>query len=164
MTTMYFTLLAATFGAAKSSSSSSLFIYIILFGVVGYFYFRFVSKSRSKMVQQRSNTANLVVGDEVLTSAGIFGIVEEILDDRVVISTGDQSTVTILKSSITSRIASSEHSGTFDEAGSELATGGSAVAGDDVHPGNHGDGDSDDESQNGDHVEGTKRHEHDDED
>ncbi|MBQ1263362.1 MAG: preprotein translocase subunit YajC [Oscillospiraceae bacterium] len=69
---------------------------LILMFVVMYFFMIRPQKKREKEVQSMRN--NLQIGDEVVTSGGIIGIVASLKEDTVVIETGsDRSKVRIAR-------------------------------------------------------------------
>ncbi|MBQ5816707.1 MAG: preprotein translocase subunit YajC [Oscillospiraceae bacterium] len=76
--------------------SLTMFIPLILMFVVMYFFMIRPQKKREKEVQSMRN--NLQIGDEVVTSGGIIGIVASLKEDTVVIETGsDRSKVRIAR-------------------------------------------------------------------
>ena len=74
----------------------TMFISLILMFVVMYFFMIRPQKKREKEVQDMRS--NLQIGDEVVTSGGIIGIVVSLKEDTVVIETGsDRSKVRIAR-------------------------------------------------------------------
>jgi len=74
----------------------TMFIPLILMFVVMYFFMIRPQKKREKEVQDMRS--NLQIGDEVVTSGGIIGIVVSLKEDTVVIETGsDRSKVRIAR-------------------------------------------------------------------
>ena len=74
----------------------TMFIPLILMFVVMYFFMIRPQKKREKEVQDMRS--NLQIGDEVVTSGGIIGIVASLKEDTVVIETGsDRSKVRIAR-------------------------------------------------------------------
>jgi preprotein translocase subunit YajC len=139
-------LLAAT--SKKTSSSSDLSGFLVIAVIVALFYFLLIRPQQQRTKKQRQATAQIEVGDEVLTIGGIVGTVLDIDDDRVTLLTGVEPTgpdgpgghphrLVVVRQAIARKIeptapaaldeAELDHG---DDAGG--ATGGSAVA---EHPG-----------------------------
>ena len=59
---------------------------------------------QKRMKAQRELMANLEIGDEVLTSAGIYGHIEDFDEGTVFLRVSDTTTLKISRSSITQRI------------------------------------------------------------
>ena len=98
---MFYLLDAASNTASQPQQGSllgslTMFIPLILMFVVMYFFMIRPQKKREKEVQSMRN--NLQIGDEVVTSGGIIGIVASLKEDTVVIETGsDRSKVRIAR-------------------------------------------------------------------
>ena len=74
----------------------TMFIPLILMFVIMYFFMIRPQKKRDKEIQNMRN--NLQIGDEVVTTGGIIGIVASLKEDTVVIETGsDRSKVRIAR-------------------------------------------------------------------
>ena len=84
-----------------SGSGFAQFIPLILIFVI--FYFFLIRPQQKKIKEHKSMVASLKRGDEVVTSGGIIGIVDRIMeDDRIEVILGDNVKVQIIKSTITS--------------------------------------------------------------
>ena len=83
------------------------FIPLILIFVIFYF---FLIRPQQKRAKDHLNVvASLKRGDEVITSGGIIGIVERVMeDDRIEVVLGDNVKVQIIKSTITSLLKKKE--------------------------------------------------------
>ena len=92
--------LAAT---ASKSNSSSIFVYVLLIGFVG-IYFLWLRPQRNKLRQQQQQNRVVELGDEIVTTSGIVGVVQTIEGDKVIISTGHGATMTILRAAIARRV------------------------------------------------------------
>ena len=78
----------------------SQFIPLILIFVI--FYFFLIRPQQKRVKDHKEMVNNLKRGDEVITSGGIIGIVDRVLeDDRIEVSLGDMK-VQIIRSTITS--------------------------------------------------------------
>lgn len=75
----------------------SLFIVIM--------YFLLVRPQKQRMAEQARLVNSLEVGDEVLTSAGIFGRIKRMNDDRLELETAGGTRLEILKSTVVRRIS-----------------------------------------------------------
>jgi|TARA_B110000967_G_C18594341_1_gene416046 preprotein translocase subunit YajC len=79
----------------------SQFIPLILIFVI--FYFFLIRPQQKRVKDHKEMVNNLKRGDEVITSGGIIGIVDRVLeDDRIEVSLGDNMKVQIIRSTITS--------------------------------------------------------------
>ena len=76
------------------------FIPLILIFVI--FYFFLIRPQQKRVKDHKEMVNNLKRGDEVITSGGIIGIVDRVLeDDRIEVSLGDNMKVQIIRSTIT---------------------------------------------------------------
>ena len=84
-----------------SGSGFAQFIPLILIFVI--FYFFLIRPQQKKIKEHKSMVASLKRGDEVVTSGGIIGKVERVLDDdKVDISISENVNVQVVKSTIQS--------------------------------------------------------------
>ena len=67
-------------------------------------YFLLVRPQKQRMAEQARLVSSLEVGDEVLTSAGIFGRIRRMSDDRLELETAGGTRLEILKSTVVRRI------------------------------------------------------------
>lgn len=98
--------LAATSSSSSSGSALTTFLPLLLLLVV--FYFLLIRPQRRNQQKQRDLLGAVEVGDEVLTTAGLFGIVREVEDDSVVIEISEGVEVRFLKQSISRRLTEPE--------------------------------------------------------
>ena len=109
---MYFLLDTASNTSSQAAqgglmSSLGMFIPLILMFVVMYFFMIRPQKKREKEVQDMRS--NLQIGDEVVTTGGIIGIVASLKEDTVVIETGsDRSKVRIAKWAVAQNLTAKE--------------------------------------------------------
>jgi preprotein translocase subunit YajC len=86
----------------SAASSATSLIFILIIGLAAYFLF---IRPRSQAARrQRDNLQELVVGDEILTGAGIFGTVLDVASDRITIETAPGTRLTVLKSTVARKI------------------------------------------------------------
>ena len=83
------------------------FIPLILIFVI--FYFFLIRPQQKRAKDHLAMVAGLKRGDEVITSGGIIGIVERVMDDdRIEVIFGDSVKVQVIKSTITSLLKKTE--------------------------------------------------------
>jgi len=76
------------------------FIPLILIFVI--FYFFLIRPQQKRVKEHKTMVENLKKGDEVITSGGIIGIVDRVLeDDRIEVLLNDDVKVQIIKSTVT---------------------------------------------------------------
>ncbi len=83
------------------------FIPLILIFVIFYF---FLIRPQQKRVKDHKNmVASLKRGDEIITSGGIIGTIDRVMeDDRIEVIIGDNVKVQIIRSTITSLLKKEE--------------------------------------------------------
>ena len=89
------------------SSGIGQFIPLILIFVI--FYFFLIRPQQKRVKEHKSMVETLKRGDEVITSGGIIGVVDRIMeDDRIEVIIGESTKVQIIKSTITSLLKKEE--------------------------------------------------------
>ncbi len=68
-------------------------------------YFLVLRPQKQRMMEQARLVSSLEVGDEVLTSAGIFGKIRRMSDDRLELETAGGTRLEILKSTVIRRMS-----------------------------------------------------------
>ncbi|HAM03640.1 MAG TPA: preprotein translocase subunit YajC [Acidimicrobiaceae bacterium] len=86
----------------SAGSSAASLIFIVIIGLAAYFLF--IRPRSAAARRQRETLQEIVPGDEVLTGAGIFGTVLDVMEDRVTIETAPGTRITVLRSTIARRI------------------------------------------------------------
>jgi|TARA_B100001063_G_C16736136_1_gene542113 preprotein translocase subunit YajC len=90
-----------------SGQGISQFIPLILIFII--FYFFLIRPQQKRVKDHKSMVEGLKRGDDVITSGGIIGTVERILeDDRIEVIIGDDTKVQIIRSTITSLLKKEE--------------------------------------------------------
>ena len=90
-----------------SGQGFAQFIPLILIFVI--FYFFLIRPQQKRVKDHKTMVEALKRGDEVITSGGIIGVVERIMeDDRIEVVIGDDTKVQIIKSTITSLLKKEE--------------------------------------------------------
>ena len=90
-----------------SGSSFTQFVPLILIFVI--FYFFLIRPQQKKIKDHKLMVSSLNRGDEIITSGGIIGKVERILDDdKIDLLIADNVTVQVVKSTVQSLINQSQ--------------------------------------------------------
>ena len=90
-----------------SGQGIAQFIPLILIFVI--FYFFLIRPQQKRVKDHKDMVESLKRGDEVITSGGIIGIVERVMeDDRIEVIIGEGTKVQIIKSTITSLLKKEE--------------------------------------------------------
>ena len=90
-----------------SGQGISQFIPLILIFII--FYFFLIRPQQKRFKDHKTMVEGLKRGDEVITSGGIIGIVERVMeDDRIEVLIGDSTKVQIIRSTITSLLKKEE--------------------------------------------------------
>ena len=83
------------------------FIPLILIFVI--FYFFLIRPQQKRVKDHKAMVASLKRGDEIITSGGIIGTIERVMeDDRIEVNIGENVNVNIIKSTITSFLKKEE--------------------------------------------------------
>ena len=90
-----------------SGSGIGQFIPLILIFVI--FYFFLIRPQQKKVKDHKSMVASLKRGDEVITSGGIIGRIERVLDDdKIDILISENVTVQVIKSTVQSLLTKTQ--------------------------------------------------------
>ena len=90
-----------------NSSGFAQFIPLILIFVI--FYFFLIRPQQKRVKDHKAMVESLKRGDEVITSGGIIGIVDRVMeDDRIEVTIGENTKVQIIRSTITSLLKKEE--------------------------------------------------------
>ena len=83
------------------------FIPLILIFVI--FYFFLIRPQQKRVKDHKAMVESLKRGDEIITSGGIIGVVDRIMeDDRIEVIIGESTKVQIIRSTITSLLKKEE--------------------------------------------------------
>ncbi len=83
------------------------FIPLILIFVI--FYFFLIRPQQKRVKDHKTMVSSLKRGDEIITSGGIIGTVDRVMeDDRIEVNIGENVKVQIIKSTITSLLKKEE--------------------------------------------------------
>ena len=90
-----------------NTSGFAQFIPLILIFVI--FYFFLIRPQQKRVKDHKAMVASLKRGDEIITSGGIIGTIDRIMeDDRIEVIIGDNVKVQIIRSTITSLLKKEE--------------------------------------------------------
>tara|TARA_Y100001935_G_C16819609_1_gene274131 strand:+ start:166 stop:450 length:285 start_codon:yes stop_codon:yes gene_type:complete len=90
-----------------SGQGIAQFIPLILIFVI--FYFFLIRPQQKRVKDHKTMVESLKRGDEVITSGGIIGVVDRVMeDDRIEVTIGEGTKVQIIKSTITSLLKKEE--------------------------------------------------------
>ena len=83
------------------------FIPLILIFVI--FYFFLIRPQQKRVKEHKAMVESLKRGDEIITSGGIIGTIDKVMeDDRIEVTIGDNIKVKIIKNTITSLLKKEE--------------------------------------------------------
>jgi preprotein translocase subunit YajC len=85
-----------------AQSLISLVILIVVFGAI--FYFLIIRPQRRREREHKKLLQSLKRGDRVVTAGGIYGTIDKIDDDTVILSLEEGAKVRIAKSSIVEKV------------------------------------------------------------
>ena len=90
-----------------SGQGIAQFIPLILIFVI--FYFFLIRPQQKRVKDHKAMVASLKRGDEVITSGGIIGTIDRVMeDDRIEVNIGDNVKVQVIKTTITSLLKKEE--------------------------------------------------------
>ena len=90
-----------------NSQGIAQFIPLILIFVI--FYFFLIRPQQKRVKDHKAMVASLKRGDEIITSGGIIGTIDRVMeDDRIEVIIGENIKVQIIKSTITSLLKKEE--------------------------------------------------------
>ena len=90
-----------------SGQGLAQFIPLILIFII--FYFFLIRPQQKRVKDHKIMVDSLKRGDEVITSGGIIGIVERVMeDDRIEVMIGENTKVQIIRSTVTSLLKKEE--------------------------------------------------------
>ena len=87
--------------AGDTGSIWPMIIFLVV--IFGLFYFVMIRPQRKRQKVQQQMTAGLQKGDEVVTAGGIFGKIESLSDDSVVIKIESGGTLRVARGSVAVR-------------------------------------------------------------
>jgi len=88
--------------AASPASGGGTMILLFYALMAGALYFLFIAPQRKKQKQQEALLKSLKSGDDIVTTAGIFGTITNVKDDRFVVRIADNTKIEIAKAFVQS--------------------------------------------------------------
>lgn len=73
---------------------------LLIVGLIVIFYFMLIRPQQKRMRQQMELMNNLRVGDDVMTSAGIYGTISEIEEDTVLLEVAEDVLIRVAKNAV----------------------------------------------------------------
>jgi preprotein translocase subunit YajC len=84
--------------ATDAGSIAPLIIFLVL--IFALMYFTMIRPQRKRQKEQQELLAELNRGDKIITAGGIYGTIESVSEDTIVIKVESGATMRVLKSSI----------------------------------------------------------------
>ena len=89
---------ASPAGGAQQSGTTGVLINLAFFGLMfAAMYFLLIAPQRKKQKEHEKMLASLGEGDEVLTSGGIYGVISNVKEDRLVVKVSEGTKIEIAK-------------------------------------------------------------------
>jgi len=89
--------------AAESNPNSTWYMIAFLVVIFALFYFVMIRPQRKRQKEQQTMIAELQKGNKVITAGGIYGTIESISEDSVVIKVESGTTLRVNKGSVALR-------------------------------------------------------------
>ncbi|MGD9393858.1 MAG: preprotein translocase subunit YajC [Dehalococcoidia bacterium] len=95
-------LLGGCYGTTEGEGSSTSTIYMIVFLVLIFamFYFLMIRPQRKRQKEHQQMMEELRKGDKVVTAGGIYGVIESVSEDSIVIKVESGATMRVAKGSV----------------------------------------------------------------
>jgi len=101
-------ILAASGGSSTTNTANPLVTLLPLLGIGAVFYFILIRPQQRQRRAQQELTRSVEVGDEVLTSSGIFGRVVEVDDEAVVLEVAPDTRLRFVRGAIARKLTVEE--------------------------------------------------------
>ncbi len=88
-------------GTEKGGFDWSIIIFLVL--IFGVFYFLIIRPQRKRQKEHEQLMQELRRGDKVITAGGIYGVVESLSDDSIVIKVESGATLRVARDSVAGR-------------------------------------------------------------
>ncbi len=92
-----------TAGGSEGGASSTVSLIIILVAIFGIFYFLMVRPTRQREKRHKAMVEELKRGDMVITVGGIYGQIESISEDSIILKVESGATIRVTKGGILGR-------------------------------------------------------------
>jgi preprotein translocase subunit YajC len=87
-------------GEGGSSTSSTIYMVVFLVLIFAMFYFLMIRPQRKRQKEHQQMMEELRKGDKVITAGGIYGVIESVSEDSIVIKVESGTTIRLAKSSV----------------------------------------------------------------
>ena len=99
---------AASPEAAPAAGSASPWFWAQIIGIVVIFYFLLIYPQRKRAKEQAALMGGLKVGEKVITTSGIHGIITNVKDESVMVKVADNVKIEFSKNAIATVLKSDE--------------------------------------------------------
>jgi preprotein translocase subunit YajC len=121
---MFLTLMAAS---SSSSGGSFSLVFFVLIAVA--MYFLLIRPQRRRMQEQRALASSVAEGDEVMTTAGVYGFVTAIEDDVIWLEIAEGVDIRIARGAVSRRVTPADAPNVDAEAAGDGKAGGGGSTG-----------------------------------
>jgi preprotein translocase subunit YajC len=83
-----------------SSTTSTIYMIVFLVLIFAMFYFLMIRPQRKRQKEHQKMMEELKRGDRIITAGGIFGVIESVSEDSVVIKVESGTTLRLAKGSV----------------------------------------------------------------
>ncbi|MCX6011096.1 MAG: preprotein translocase subunit YajC [Chloroflexi bacterium] len=83
-----------------SSSTSTIYMIVFLVLIFAMFYFLMIRPQRKRQKEHQKMMEELRKGDKVITAGGIYGVIESVSEDSIVIKVESGTTIRLAKGSV----------------------------------------------------------------
>jgi preprotein translocase subunit YajC len=90
----------ATDSEGGSSSSSTIYMIVFLVLIFAMFYFLMIRPQRKRQKEHQRMMEELRKGDRVVTAGGIYGVIESVSEDTILIKVESGATLRLAKGSV----------------------------------------------------------------
>ena len=89
-----------TEGEDGGGTSSTIYMIVFLVLIFAMFYFLMIRPQRKRQKEQQQMMEELRKGDKVITAGGIYGVIDSVSEDSIVIKVESGATLRLAKSSV----------------------------------------------------------------
>jgi preprotein translocase subunit YajC len=84
----------------EGGGSSTIYMIVFLVLIFAMFYFLMIRPQRKRQKEHQQMMEELRKGDKVITAGGIYGVIESVSEDSIVIKVESGTTIRLAKSSV----------------------------------------------------------------
>jgi len=88
----------------QQSSGNPLSMFLPIFGMLIIFYFLLIRPQQKRQKETRKMIDSLKKGDRVITASGLYGTIQDVKENMLVLKIADNVKVEMLKSSVTGTV------------------------------------------------------------